>query len=101
MNVIKKIVFGILLIASPMLAFDFGNKMDQLADSFSNKMFDKAVDGVENAMNGNTSKSKQQQTSSSKSNKMQQLKELIEMKKQGYITDSEFRAQKKIILSQK
>ncbi|RXJ91814.1 hypothetical protein CRV01_01610 [Arcobacter sp. CECT 8983] len=99
----KKVLLVTLIVTSPIFAFDFGSKMDQLADNVSNSLFDKAVDGVNNSLEGNSKQPTQvnNTTTTSKSSKMQQLKELVEMKKQGYITNQEFNEQKKIILSQK
>lgn len=97
----KRLFLITLLASAPVFAFDFGNKMDQFADSFSNKLFDKAVDGVNSSLDGEPEQKAQANTKASKNNKMQQLKELVEMKKQGYITEQEFKAQKKLILSQK
>ena len=92
MYVYKKILLISLMISAPLFAFDFGNKFNQLTDNLSNDLFDKTVDSVTGNGSNNTNKK-------TTSNKMEQMEELTQMRKKGYITESEYRTQKRIILN--
>ncbi|OHD97592.1 MAG: hypothetical protein A3E21_04655 [Sulfurimonas sp. RIFCSPHIGHO2_12_FULL_36_9] len=100
----KIIVISLIVIASSLQADFFDNVINKVTDKLGQKTEEVVEKKVDNMLADEPEKletkdEKQTAKVASKNDKVEQLKELIEMKKNGYITDSEFQKQKALILN--
>ncbi|QDF28516.1 SHOCT domain-containing protein [Halarcobacter anaerophilus] len=101
----KKVLFTsvcISLLTVNLQASFFENMIDKVSDKITQKTenvltekSDKMIDNAVNTMNEENKSTKKV----TNLNKVAELKELVQMKKEGYITDAEFRQQKALILN--
>jgi len=91
---LKKLVFTVAVSSSLAFAYDFSSALDRVTDKIVNSVSEKASGAAEKKIDSALS----EKSSSSKSEK---LKELAQLKKDGLITESEYTAQKKLVLSGK
>ncbi|MDH4944587.1 SHOCT domain-containing protein [Sulfurimonas sp. C5] len=110
----NKYLYGltmILLSSTASFAFSFGSIVDNITtnvtNSVSNSISEKASEKADESIDGLFNPSEEEVKTSTKeiaqssqpTNKVAQLKELIQMKKEGYITQEEFNQQKAILMA--
>lgn len=95
----KKIALLVVVVSS-LCAFSLDSMIDSVADTVSNKVSDAVSNKVSETIDnvGQDNKQKNIQSNSSES-RLDKLKELVQMRDEGYLTKEEFVKEKKQLLS--